>query len=354
MACIAGLIWAVCLASQGRLTPLPAEAPAPPGNPTTAERVALGRLLFWDPILSGNKDVACATCHHPAFGYSDALDLSIGTNGTGLGAARTARPDQTVRPVKRNSQTVLNAAFNGLTSDRPANPADAPMFWDLRVRSLEAWFTHVPGLVVAAPSTPQDNYSLLRAAIACGDPVAYLEHKELWGMEGEVDLRAEVPLGQARVVREGVVRPGDRIVVTAPEDDGAQRLLDASRLDRAVRSACLSLWRAAADAGVPVAILDDGDLAAAACAPLVERTFNQAVGFDSSQYWSQGHTAEAHLFLALAHHKAGRTDDAKKALAEADKQTKHGNGDWAWRLQRDLIRKEAERLLEAVDRPKDK
>ena len=54
---------------------LPLDVPAPSDNPTTRERAALGRLLFWDPILSGQRDVACATCHHPSFGYSDGLDL---------------------------------------------------------------------------------------------------------------------------------------------------------------------------------------------------------------------------------------------------------------------------------------
>jgi cytochrome c peroxidase len=100
--------------------------------------VALGRLLFWDPILSGQKDVSCATCHHPAFGYSDGLDLSIGTNGVGLGAARTFVAGHPSRLVKRNSQSILNVAFNGLTVDAHQTAAEAPMFWDLRVRSLEA------------------------------------------------------------------------------------------------------------------------------------------------------------------------------------------------------------------------
>jgi cytochrome c peroxidase len=125
-------------AAQGRLEGLPAESPAPPDNPSTPERVALGRLLFWDPILSGQKDVACATCHHPAFGYSDGVDVSIGANGAGLGPARAFVPGHGSRPVKRNSQTVLNVAFNGLTAGGHSNPATAPMFWDLRVRSLEA------------------------------------------------------------------------------------------------------------------------------------------------------------------------------------------------------------------------
>jgi cytochrome c peroxidase len=132
------LLQPVNTAAQARLAALPLKAPTPPDNPTTAERVALGRLLFWDPILSGPKDVACATCHHPDFGYSDGLDLSVGTNGVGLGSTRSFAPGHPVRPVKRNSQTVLNVAFNGLTVGTEPAPATAPMFWDIRVRSLEA------------------------------------------------------------------------------------------------------------------------------------------------------------------------------------------------------------------------
>jgi cytochrome c peroxidase len=123
--------------AQARLAALPKEPPAPSDNPSTPERVALGRVLFWDPILSGEKDVACATCHHPDFGYSDGLDLSIGANGSGLGPARAFLPKHLPRLVKRNSQTVLNVAFNGLTSGSGAVPAVAPMFWDLRIQGLE-------------------------------------------------------------------------------------------------------------------------------------------------------------------------------------------------------------------------
>jgi len=70
-------------------------------------------------------------------------------------------------------------------------------------QSLEAWFAHLPGVVVVSPSTPQDNYGLLRAALQCGDPVVYIEHKTLWGLRGEVDENMAVPLGKARRVREG-------------------------------------------------------------------------------------------------------------------------------------------------------
>jgi pyruvate dehydrogenase E1 component beta subunit len=70
-------------------------------------------------------------------------------------------------------------------------------------QSLEAWFAHIPGLVVAAPATPADNYALLAAAMDCGDPVVYMEHKELWGLEGEVPPQHAAPLGKARLARAG-------------------------------------------------------------------------------------------------------------------------------------------------------
>jgi len=70
-------------------------------------------------------------------------------------------------------------------------------------QSLESWFAHVPGLVVVCPATPQDNYSLLRAALACGDPVVYMEHKTLWGTTGEVDEAQGAALGAARPARRG-------------------------------------------------------------------------------------------------------------------------------------------------------
>ncbi len=70
-------------------------------------------------------------------------------------------------------------------------------------QSLEAWFAHIPGLTVVAPSIPADNYGLLHSALESGDPVVYLEHKELWGVEGEVTPGERVPLGKARVARPG-------------------------------------------------------------------------------------------------------------------------------------------------------
>jgi pyruvate dehydrogenase E1 component beta subunit len=70
-------------------------------------------------------------------------------------------------------------------------------------QSLEAWFAHVPGLVVVTPATPADNYSLLHAALESGDPVVYMEHKELWGLQGEVPDGCRAALGEAVVRRAG-------------------------------------------------------------------------------------------------------------------------------------------------------
>jgi cytochrome c peroxidase len=69
----------------------------------------LGQLLFYDPILSGNKEVACATCHHPSLGTGDGLSLSLGDGGKGLGINRIVDyenpPEQR---VPRNAQPLFN------------------------------------------------------------------------------------------------------------------------------------------------------------------------------------------------------------------------------------------------------
>lgn len=94
----------------------------------------LGKLLFYDPILSGKKDVACATCHHPDFAYADGRDLSIGVDGIGIGPNRQLLSSSL---TKRKSQTILNTAFNGMDENGKYDSTNAPMFWDSRVKSLE-------------------------------------------------------------------------------------------------------------------------------------------------------------------------------------------------------------------------
>lgn len=71
-------------------------------------------------------------------------------------------------------------------------------------QSLEAFFMHIPGLKVIAPSNPADAKGLLKSAIRDDNPVIYFEHKALFSMKGEVpDGDHIVPIGRANVVREG-------------------------------------------------------------------------------------------------------------------------------------------------------
>lgn len=119
-------------------SPLPEAIPERFDNPQRAEKVALGKLLFYDPILSGEKDVSCATCHHPAKSFADGRALSLGVGAEGLGPARRDLSGGRIPVVRRNAPSVINTAFNGLTQDAFPDQAEAPMFWDHRVKSLES------------------------------------------------------------------------------------------------------------------------------------------------------------------------------------------------------------------------
>lgn len=90
---------------------LPLQAPAPAANPTTPEKTALGKRLFFDPDLSLTRDVSCASCH----------DVS---GGSGVDGRRTSKGIRG-QLGGRNAPTVWNAAFQ------------AVLFWDGRASSLE-------------------------------------------------------------------------------------------------------------------------------------------------------------------------------------------------------------------------
>jgi len=81
------------------------------------DRVELGQLLFYDPILSGNKNISCATCHHPRLGTSDGLSLGIGEGGMGLGLERTLDPANTPEQrIPRNSPALWNLGATEFTT----------------------------------------------------------------------------------------------------------------------------------------------------------------------------------------------------------------------------------------------
>ncbi|MFK7868414.1 MAG: cytochrome-c peroxidase [Roseobacter sp.] len=99
---------AILLASQGS-----ADLPAPVQDadymPVDMDQVRLGQMLFYDPILSGNRNISCASCHHPKYGTSDGLALGLGEGGIGLGTARRVDPNNMPEQrIPRNSPALFN------------------------------------------------------------------------------------------------------------------------------------------------------------------------------------------------------------------------------------------------------
>lgn len=90
---------------------LPDSTPAPDSNIFSQERAELGKKLFFDPRLSGDKNMSCASCHSPLFGWSDGLETAKGNKSLVL---------------RRASPTVMNTGFNSI------------QMWDGRAATLEA------------------------------------------------------------------------------------------------------------------------------------------------------------------------------------------------------------------------
>ena len=94
--------------------PLPLTDADFPAHPSS--EVELGRELFWDKVLSGNRNISCATCHHPRFGTSDGLSLGIGEGGAGIGPERKpVASDYPEQRIPRNSPALWNVGAKGFT-----------------------------------------------------------------------------------------------------------------------------------------------------------------------------------------------------------------------------------------------
>jgi pyruvate/2-oxoglutarate/acetoin dehydrogenase E1 component len=155
------------------------------------------------------------------FGEKRVRDTPISENsivGTGVGAAMAG-----LRPVVE----LMTVNFSLLAADQIINHAAAiPYMFGGAVRvpmvirmpgggghqlgpthshSFEAMYLHIPGLLVACPSTPADGKALLKAAIRDDNPVIFIEHETLYGARGEVPENGDEVLrfGEAAVRREG-------------------------------------------------------------------------------------------------------------------------------------------------------
>ncbi len=111
-----GAAIAVLIAGGAQATALPDPVTDADYAPVRVDEAELGQLLFYDPILSGNKEVSCATCHHPDFGTGDGLSLSLGDGGIGLGPDRVVDPaNMPEQRVPRNAQPLFNLGAHEFT-----------------------------------------------------------------------------------------------------------------------------------------------------------------------------------------------------------------------------------------------
>ena len=125
--------------------------PVPADNPPTAETIALGRKLYYDPILSADNTISCASCHSPETGFTDRNAVSTGVGG---------------KKGTRHSPTVINSAYNTL------------QFWDGRAPSLEEQAKGPMANPVEMASTHAEVVKRIQA-----NPAYVAEFKKAWGTD---------------------------------------------------------------------------------------------------------------------------------------------------------------------------
>ena len=125
--------------------------PIPADNPPTAETVALGRKLYYDPILSSDHTISCASCHGPQTGFTDTRPVSLGVVG---------------KKGSRHSPTVINSAYNSV------------QFWDGRAPSLEEQAEGPIANPVEMAVSLDDAVERLQS-----DPAYVALFKQAWGTE---------------------------------------------------------------------------------------------------------------------------------------------------------------------------
>ncbi len=143
-------------------------------------RVKLGQLLFYDPILSGNRNIACATCHHPRFGTSDGVSLSLGEGAVGLG------PERVIMDRNRPEQRL---------------PRNAPGLWNLGAAEFTVFFHD--GRLEVDPTQPNGIRTPLGADMTLGFQSALsaqamfpvLSPDEMAGHYSENDIAQAVRMG---------------------------------------------------------------------------------------------------------------------------------------------------------------
>ncbi len=138
-------------------------------NPISPVKVNLGKLLFFDPILSGDNTISCAHCHHPDFGFSDGRKTSMGLHGKGFGPGRTGGD-----VLARGAPVIWNAAYNPL------------QFWDGRAKDLEQ---QAEGPIQDAHEMNQNASELIRELLGIPEYVRLFQETFGGGPEAAVTFR---------------------------------------------------------------------------------------------------------------------------------------------------------------------
>ena len=142
--------------------------------------IRLGQALAFDKILSGNRDIACMTCHLPALGTGDFRSLSIGQGATGLGASRV-HPEGLFIP--RNAPPLFNLHEN------------KPMFWDGRIFQDDAGTFHTPaGLGITSAMMPVFEFGTI--SMLPMFPVLSREEMRAFGTGNELAAISDTEQGQ--------------------------------------------------------------------------------------------------------------------------------------------------------------
>lgn len=133
------------------------------------EKAKLGQLLFFDKVLSGSKDIACATCHHPNTHSGDDLSLSIGVGGQGIGYTRVLGETRLLIP--RNAPEIFNRGA----------PEWRSMFWDGRVEIN-------PHGGIISPANEKLPSKLLDNVLAMQAMFPVTSRQEMRGRKGDLDI----------------------------------------------------------------------------------------------------------------------------------------------------------------------
>jgi cytochrome c peroxidase len=143
---------------------LPDQPAHPADNAPTAARIELGKKLFFDPRLSGDGNMSCATCHNPVFGWSDGLPTGKGFRS---------------KVLDRATPTIVNTGYNRIQmwdgrkktlEDQAMGPMEATVEMNMDTARLFAWLRDNPGyrelFAQAYPGEPIDDAALSKAIAA--------------------------------------------------------------------------------------------------------------------------------------------------------------------------------------------